>query len=94
MKLSLYSAFDIQQLFAQHLRQKRKEKKLSRKALAERSLVPEATIKKFETSGLISMRQFLMLWQILDDLNRLQALTKPEKPMPKSIAEVLAMDKE
>lgn len=88
-KLSLHSAFDIQQSFANYLRQKRKNKKLSRKALAQRCLVPEATIKKFETTGQISLRQLLMIWQILDDLDRLHQLTKPIKPMPKTIDEVL-----
>ncbi|TNH04032.1 helix-turn-helix transcriptional regulator, partial [Pasteurellaceae bacterium Phil31] len=67
-KLSLLSAYDVQQSFATYLRQKRKEKKLSRKALAERCLVPEATIKKFETTGQISLRQLLMIWQIVADL--------------------------
>ncbi|TNH05930.1 helix-turn-helix domain-containing protein [Testudinibacter sp. TR-2022] len=92
-KLSLLSAYDVQQSVATYLRQKRKEKKLSRKALAERCLVPEATIKKFETTGQISLRQLLMIWQIVADLKPFHDLTKPAaKPMPKSIAEVLAND--
>ncbi|MCK3656972.1 transcriptional regulator [Pasteurellaceae bacterium Macca] len=89
MKLSLYSSYDIQQLLAQYLREKRKARGFSRKVLAERCLVPEATIRKFEETGQISLRQLLMIWQILDDLTRFQALTKTESPLPKSIAEVL-----
>lgn len=89
MKLQLHSSYDIQLAMAQYLRYKRKEKKLSRRRLAEISLVPEATIKKFELTGQISLRQLLLLWQILDDLDRLYALTHPEPPMPTSIEEVL-----
>ncbi|MBP8221903.1 MAG: XRE family transcriptional regulator, partial [Aeromonadaceae bacterium] len=66
---------------------------LSREALAARSTVPAPTIKKFELTGQISMRQFLLLWQCLDDLGRLQALTRPQqasKRQPTTIDEVIA----
>ncbi len=42
--------------------------KLSRQALAERSIVAVSMIKKFETTGQISSRHFL-LWLTLDSLN-------------------------
>ena len=88
-KLSLLSSADMQQHLCQWLWQQRKAQKLSRQALAERSTVPAATIKKFETTGQISLRQFLLLWQSLDDLNRLAALTRPPGTQPSSIDEVL-----
>lgn len=53
----------------------RKQLKLSREALAERSTVPMATLKKFELTGQISFRQLLLLWQSVDDLQRLYCLT-------------------
>jgi transcriptional regulator with XRE-family HTH domain len=83
---------DIQQAFAAHLRRLRESQKLSRDALAERSSVPSATIKKFELSGQISFRQLLLLWQSLDDLQRLFDLTRPDRQataLPTSIEEVL-----
>lgn len=90
--LSLYTETDIQQAFAQHLRALREQAKLSRQALAERSTVPAPTIKKFELTGQISLRQLLLLWQSLDDLKRLYQLTQPQAEasvMPTSIEEVL-----
>ncbi|WP_339935674.1 helix-turn-helix transcriptional regulator [Vreelandella glaciei] len=83
---------DIQQAFAAHLRHLREQAKLSRAALAERSNVPAPTIKKFELTGQISFRQLLLLWQSLDDLKRLHALTQPiaeSTKTPISIAEVI-----
>jgi len=66
--------------------------KLSRAALAVRSCIPAATIKKFELTGQISFRQLLLLWQTLDSLDRLYQLTQPNKvcvTMPTSINEML-----
>ena len=88
----LLTESDVQQRFAAYLRELREQAKLSRNALAERSTVPAATIKKFELSGQISLRQLLLLWQSLDDLSRLYQLTQERKPdtvMPTSIDEVL-----
>ena len=78
--LNLLTASDIQQQLAGYLQQRRKQLKLSRAALAERSTVPAPTIKHFETSGQISLRQFLLLWQCVDDLHNLAALTNPSEP--------------
>lgn len=89
MKLSLVSAADIQRSLSDWLREQRKAQKLSRQALAERSMVPAPTIKKFETTGQISLRQFLLLWQTLDDLKRMHELTVEPNPTPASIDEVL-----
>ena len=88
----LLDNIDVQQAFSVHLRQLREQARLSREALAERSSVPAATIKKFELTGQISFRQLLLLWQSLDDLKRLYDLTKESKVtemLPISIDEVL-----
>ena len=87
--LSLLTASDVQQQLALAVRQKRKQMKLSRNALAERSTVPASTIKKFETTSQISLRQFILLWQCVDSLENLAQLSKPTEPKPKSIDEVL-----
>ncbi|MCA1771800.1 MAG: helix-turn-helix domain-containing protein [Halomonas sp.] len=86
---------DVQQAFATHLRSLREKAKLSRAALAQRSSVPAPTIKKFELTGQISFRQLLLLWQSLDDLARLYALTQDDafnEKLPSSIDEVLKDD--
>lgn len=87
--LTLLTATDTQLALAQTIRRKRKQLKLSRPALAERSTVPAATIKKFETSGQISLRQFLLLWQCVDRLDKVMALTQEPAATPRTIAEVL-----
>jgi predicted transcriptional regulator len=80
----------------EHIKLQRKNLKLSREALAERSTVPASTIKKFETTGQISLRQFLLLWQSVDELSSLHQLTQTKQQsqtkMPTSIDEVLNAD--
>jgi ribosome-binding protein aMBF1 (putative translation factor) len=90
-RLSLLSAADVQQQLADNIRHKRKALKLSREALAVKSTVPAPTIKKFETTGQISLRQFVLLWQCVDELERLADLCKPEPAEPRSIDEVLSL---
>ncbi|RKF22124.1 XRE family transcriptional regulator [Alginatibacterium sediminis] len=92
MNFSLLDDTDVSQAFATHLRDLRKQAKLSREALAQRSCVPASTIKKFELTGQISFRQLLLLWQSLDSLDRLYQLTQanPDRSaLPTSIEEVL-----
>lgn len=92
MNFTLLDDTDVSQAYAAYLRELRKQAKLSRADLAERSCVPAATIKKFELTGQISFRQLLLLWQTLDSLERLYQLTQPSKErtaIPTSIDEVL-----
>ncbi|TDB05416.1 helix-turn-helix domain-containing protein [Halomonas marinisediminis] len=89
MRLTLLTASDVQHDLAGAVRQRRRELKLSRDALAERSGVPAPTIKRFETTGQISLRQFLLLWQSVDRLERIAELTVLRPSMPGSIEEVL-----
>ena len=92
MHVTLLDDTDVSQAFATYLRGLRKQAKLSREALAQRSCVPASTIKKFELTGQISFRQLLLLWQSLDSLERLYELTKASSArsaLPTSIEEVL-----
>lgn len=90
MKLSLIDDHDVKSALATHLRTRRQSAKLSRDKLAQLSGVPAPTIKKFETTGDISLRQFLRLWLSLDDLEKLYNLTKTQPThTPKTIDEVL-----
>lgn len=89
VSISLLDEGDVQSALAAHLR-RRKVRGYSREQLAERSGVPAATIKKFELTGQISLRQFLLLWQSLDDLQALYALTTgAARAAPQSIEDVL-----
>lgn len=87
--LTLLSVDDVQHNLATFLKFKRKQKRLSRQALYLISTVPASTIKKFETTGQISLRQFLLLWQSIDDLERVNKITVKSNSIPKSIDEVL-----
>lgn len=87
--LSLLTAADVQNQLAEFLRARRRQRKLSRRALAERSTVPASTIKRFETTGQIALRQFILLWQCLDELQRLSVLADAPTGEPRTIEEVL-----
>lgn len=89
--MQLIDEQDTQIALADYLKTKRKDAKLSREKLALKSGVPAPTIKKFETTGQISLRQFLLLWLSLDDISRLYELTKTQRQaLPTSIDEVLS----
>ena len=81
---------DAQRQLAAAVRERRKSRRLSRAGLARASTVPASTIKRFETTGEISLRQFILLWHCLDGLSGLTALAAEPRPMPRTIDEVLA----
>ncbi|NRA73029.1 MAG: helix-turn-helix transcriptional regulator [Gammaproteobacteria bacterium] len=87
--LSLHTAFDVQLELKDFIKQRRKQQKLSVEALAQCSGVPYSTIRKFENTGNISLRQFLMLLESVDSLNDINNLTKQSNQEPTSIDEVL-----
>lgn len=86
--ISLHTPYDTQLALQSFLKQLRKNRKLSVTALATASGVPNSTIRKFEASGNISLRQFLMLYDALGNLNELHQLTKNQN-RPQTIEEVL-----
>lgn len=87
--LSLHTAFDVQLELKDFIKQRRKQQKLSVEALAQCSGVPYSTIRKFENTGNISLRQFLMLLESVGSLNDINNLTKQSNQEPTSIDEVL-----
>ena len=93
VRIPLRTARDVQTSLAAAVRERRRARKLSRDALAGLSTVPAATIKRFETSGQISLRQFLLLWQCVDRLDRVAALCDSFVATPTSIDDVLADDR-
>ena len=93
MSINFLTSAQIQRGIAGHIRSLRRAQKLSREALAERSVVPAPTIKRFELTGEISLRRFCLLWETLDDLARLKGLCEIDS-MPTSIEKVLAESKD
>lgn len=86
--LSLDSPHDVQLAMRDFIKVTRKQKYNSVKELSERSGVPYATIRRFEDSAEISFRQFLMLYDAIDDLANIKKLTKATRP-PTSLDQVL-----
>lgn len=87
--LTLYTSYDLQMELKAFVKSAREKDKLSVKKLAELSGVPYATIRKFESTGNISLRQFLQIVEVVGDLQKLKDLTKPSEPEFKSIEDVL-----
>lgn len=77
--LSLLSPNDIQHQLAADIKRSRLEiKGWKRDTLAQKSGVPTSTIKRFENSGEISLRQLLMLVHALGQLDVFDQLCKSE----------------
>lgn len=75
--LQLYIDKDIQKMFAQKLQKSRKSQKLSRATLSQKSNIPAPTIRRFEETGEISLRQFLRLWMVLEDIGDFIDIANP-----------------
>ena len=89
---SLYTPWDLQDALRDFLLERRKVLKKSRRSLAEQSGIPAPTIRRFEETGEISLRQFCVLWATLSDENAFITFLNSlgtSKSMPKSMKEVL-----
>ena len=89
MSINLNTATDIQKLLATQCKALRLQKNYKRLTLSQRSGVPEPTLRRFETTGEISLRQFLMLVQALGQLSVFENCLKP--PL-KNIAALVALE--
>jgi len=86
--LSLLSPFDLQLELSHFVKTTRQAKGYSVQAFSQKTGVPNSTIRKFENTGEISLRQFLMLYAAVGNLTNVQQLTQ-QIDMPSSINEVL-----
>ena len=75
--ISFMSPSEMAKHMAVRAKEKRLSLNLSQKSLAERSGVSYGVIKKFETTGKISLQSLLKLSLILDSLNEFETLFKP-----------------
>ena len=91
----LYTPWDLQEKIRIFLLTRRKTLKKSRRALSEQTGVPAPTIRRFEQTGEISLKQFTVLWWALSDeaefIDFINSLGKSKK-MPKSFEELLYDD--
>lgn len=86
--LSLLSPFDLQLELSRFVKVTRQAKGYSVQTFSEKTGVPNSTIRKFENTGEISLRQFLMIYAALNKLTDLQQLIQKVET-PTSIDEVI-----
>lgn len=77
---------EIQQHLAESFQQARLRQNHSRRTASEMTGVPEATLRKFESSGEISLRQFILLCNSYGEPSQWKNLFS--EPQPQSIAEM------
>lgn len=60
-----------------------------RETLSEKTGIPVPTIKRYETTGEISLNQFLKLAFVLGDLDKLKTVFEPNKPFYTSLDDII-----
>lgn len=76
----LHSPAEIARDVGHNAKRLRLSKNLSRKTLAEKSGVSEATIKRFETTGVVTFESLILLATALDERAAVTRLFNPEHP--------------
>lgn len=87
--MSFKTASEVQLKTALNAKSRRKWLSYSREKASEISGVPAATIRKFEDTGEISFRQFLMLLQAYGDLSMTDKMF--ENPPAKTMDELIKL---
>lgn len=78
---ALQTPHDVQMELAKRARERRLLLNITQAELAKRSGVPLASVRRFETSGEISLRSFLALALVLEELREVAELFQPPPPM-------------
>lgn len=78
---ALQTPHDVQMELAKRARERRLLLNITQAELAKRSGVPLASVRRFETSGGISLRSFLALALVLEELREVAELFQPPPPM-------------
>ena len=87
-KSALFTTSDAVAQLKDDFKAARKRAKHSRDEAALRTSVPSPTIRKFEMTGQISLRQFLLLAEVYGDIAAICAASFPI-PVAKSMDELL-----
>ncbi|PCJ23527.1 MAG: hypothetical protein COA97_11430 [Flavobacteriales bacterium] len=74
---------EVMKLLAVNLRGVRKENHLTQRALSDKSGVAYATIKKFETTGIIALESLLKLCNALGRLSEFESILQPNNMVRK-----------
>ena len=90
--MSLMSLSKAQKIFAENLRECRLQFNFTQKELALRAGVSLSTLRKFEQQGVISLESLLKILMALGMLERVVEATKTDKPVFKSIDEIIALN--
>ena len=90
LSVHLMSSNEIALALAQRLRARRLAQKWTQVGLAQRSGVSLGTLKRFESTGQISLASLLQLAQALDALAGIEALFQP--PAYQTLDDVLQVD--
>lgn len=81
---------EVQADLAQAMREARKSKKHSRAIASKLTGVPYATIRRFEETGDVSLKQFLMLVSVYGDLQQVAKSIRPQDiNEPKTMDELI-----
>ena len=76
----LYSPAELAREVGENARNLRLSKNLSRKTLALKSGISESSIKRFETTGSITLEALILLATALGELDEIPKLFKPAHP--------------
>jgi transcriptional regulator with XRE-family HTH domain len=82
LSIKLMTPKQVQALIAARARTRRLSLNLSREALAMRSGVSASTLKRFETSGEISLHSLLQIAIVLDAIPEFNSLFLQKAPTP------------
>jgi len=80
---------EIQDDIKAKFRAKRKALKITQEALSIKSGVNLGSLKRFESSGQISLKSLLKLAFVLECLDEFEGIYKEKEEMPKSIEDLL-----
>ena len=80
---------DIQDILKQKIKNRRKELKITQNELSLRSDVSLGSIKRFESSGQISLESLLKIAFVLDCLEDFKSICTKKDILPNSIEELL-----
>lgn len=80
MPIRLLTPQQIKLQLAERAKLRRLEQNMSRKTLAAKSGVPDSTIKRFETTGNISLEALIHIAMVLDYLNEFEQLFQMKSP--------------
>jgi len=70
---------EVMMLLSKNIAALRKEQKLTQKELSERSGVAYASVRKFETTGIISLESLLKICETLRRLKEFESILLPDE---------------